>query len=157
MRLLTVLACGVVLWVVGCGDQSGQTRPISSAMPIAVYRAQAPQGLERQAPGPGWQAVTFEGKHFLVAASPIFTERNIVGARPIRGTPGALEVVLDESGRQALSEATAERASAKQPLGIKVGDRWTGFPTVMARLSGGRARLVGLTDAEMAAVLGTGG
>ncbi len=156
MRSLLVLVFSTALLQTGCGEQSEQNRPISSAMPIAVYRAQAPKGLERQSAGPGWQAVNFLGKHYLVAASPIFTERNITGARSDRGKVGALEVVLDEAGRQAWSEYTATRANLNQPIGIKVGDRWTAFPAVLGKASSGRATLLGLTQEEIAAILGTG-
>lgn len=157
MRSLLVLVFSSALFQTGCGEQPEQNRPISAAVPIAVYKAQAPKGLERQSAGPGWQAVDFLGKHYLVAASPIFTERNITGARSGKGTVGALEVVLDEAGRQAWNDFTAIRANLNQPVGIKVGDRWTAFPAVLGQVSSGRATLLGLTQEEIAAILGTGG
>lgn len=150
--------CGsAVLFLAGCGEQpEAQLRPISAAVPIGVYKAQAPQGLERQIAGPGWQAVTFEGRHYLVAESPVFTEHHIVSARRVENKVGALEVVLDEAGKKAWSEYTAAHANLNQPVGIKVGGRWTAFPLILAQVSNGRATLLGLTQEEIGAILGTG-
>lgn len=147
--LLALLPSALLL--VACGKPS---TPIATTVAIGVYRAQAPQGLERQAAGPGWQAVTFGGKHYLVADTAIFTERNIVSARAIDGRPGALEVVLDEAGREAWSEHTGTRASLNQPVGIRVRERWASFTPVLARATGGRVTLLGLTRDEIEAILG---
>ena len=136
-------------------DNEDVSAPQPPGLSVGFYPARQ---LEEGAQLPrAWQAVAFprgdSQRQYGVGPEPIFTERNIASVKSDEGQSDFLQVLLDETGRKAMSDYTGNPAHRGQPIGIKIGDRWAAFPVVQAHIRDGRAVLPNLTASEIQALL----
>jgi len=100
-----------------------------------------------------WDTVEFTGGGaavtYLVASEPLLTEWNIVACKIADGGSQTKIVAarLNAYGSKKMQEFSDNTVNLKQPLGLKIGDRWANFNPLLNQVQD-RIQLRGFTAAE---------
>ena len=143
------LLYGLILFLlfVACSEDKAQ--------PLSVQVV--PARLLGDARGPeyaAWDTVEFVGNNdnkatYLVAPEPLITEWNIVACKIADGGQQGQIIAarLNAYGSQKMQRYGETAANLKQPLGLKIGDRWANFAPLLKQVQD-RIQLRGFTPAE---------
>lgn len=153
--VVALATCGAVL--VPLGSCSSKGAPATTAVNLPVLRGypatQVALPANEDAPSDDVALVTVARAGYLVRKAPLFTEGRVRAVQPIEGMTGAVRVWLNDEGAEALSAFTDDPDHLQQPIALRLGERWVGFPIVTARIRNGSIPLLDLTDNEMALVV----
>lgn len=137
----------LLLSLAACGEK---TQPLS----VQVF----PARLAGDARGPeyaAWDTVQFAGgtrskaTTYLVAPEPLFTEWNITACKDAASADSTRIVVarLNAYASRTMQRFSEDSARLKQPLALKVGDRWVSFLPLLRPFED-RISLYGFTREE---------
>jgi hypothetical protein len=142
--------CATLLLALSLSACGGDDTPISIQVFPAVLAADA------RGEAAAWDSVTFAGSPrgpaglYRVAPEPLFTEWNIVAARPVSQPDGSAAVAarLNAQAARRISQFSAAPANLKKPLAVKVNDRWADFMPLLSQVND-RLILYGFTRLEV--------
>ena len=118
-----------------------------------------PARLARDARGPqyaDWDTVRFSGgtrtkaATYLVAPEPLFTEWNIIAFKTASQNDSSYVIAarLNAYAKRKMQDFSADPSRLKDPLGLKIGDRWVNFLPLLSPFRD-RIQLYGFTAAEV--------